>query len=120
MILLFGRLLTEASKRRELRRMRKTMRNKLITFVTVVLLAVAVFNVMPPKSVPLLRGRAYAAGVNQWSGYITAVSDDGEKRHFRYNCGNNPDTWLYKSQFVSMKQVGICGQWALYYAVINY
>lgn len=56
----------------------------------------------------------------QWSGYITLTADDGTNITFYVGCfGEGPYT-VNKSQIVSINQVGICGNYGAYYAVINF
>jgi hypothetical protein len=68
------------------------------------------------------RGLAGAATrrADQWSGYITLLADDGNSITFHVGCfGDGPYT-VSKSQIVSINQVGICGNYGAYYAVINF
>jgi hypothetical protein len=58
------------------------------------------------------------ADANQWSDYVTNLRDGGDRWWFYIRCGPTQDYSVLKSQVSSLRQVGICGNWALYYMVL--
>jgi hypothetical protein len=66
------------------------------------------------------QGVSKAGGLSQWSGYVSQVRYEGDKMYFVTPCQAPQAYWVYRSQVVSLNQNGICGNYAQFYAVINY
>jgi hypothetical protein len=54
----------------------------------------------------------------RWADYVTNLRDGGNVWWFYIRCGNTQDYSVAKNAVTSLKQVGICGNWALYYMVL--
>ena len=61
-----------------------------------------------PSIAPLVEGE-------RWADYVTNLRDGGSVWWFYIRCGNTQDYSITKSAVTSLRQVGICGNWALYY-----
>ncbi len=55
----------------------------------------------------------------QWADYVTNLRDGGSKWWFYVRCGPTQDYSVDKSQVASLNQVGVCGNWALFYMVLR-
>lgn len=73
----------------------------------------------PSDAVPYDPSRGELPGASRWADYVTNLHDGGDRWWFYIRCrGEERFYTVLKNQVTSLRHVGLCGQWSLYYMVL--